>query len=856
MIARLLKGFFAPPQETPEDALLRDSLPPSIARVSEFLKVHRFSDLLPYERFDATTGVFENDDSYGFVLDGLPLSGASESVATMLGNLFNNQTLPEDAGIQVMLWGGPHILPRLAQWADRRLADADIAQRSAAAFRPVRNDNIYRRIARRRVEYLLRGAHRSLFRSQPFLVRDFRLVVSVTVPTVKGGNAGGIDPQGLTKLLDARDGMASLLSTAGIASRVMDADGLINLLDEILNPVAGQQRRAALNWDDGRLLKHQIVSPATRALAGRKGLAINDTSVRCYSVRSYPRSWPLWQMGELIGDSFQGALQMPCPFLLTLGVTIPRQADIRRTAQMRGARATQNAESRMAKYLPEFSDKKRDWDIMLKAIDEGHGGVRLYHQLVTFSAAGEGERTEQAVKALYSTKGWEMEIDSGAQIQALLGALPMTLSSGFAQEIANLGRLSTKTTRNAGNMMPVIGEWQGSGTPTLMLIGRRGQIQFIDLFDAVGSNYNVAIAAASRSGKSFLLNEIAYSYISTGGRVWIIDIGRSYEKVCQLLGGQFVEFGEGSRMCLNPFTTLCGDNPEVFAEQVAELKPIVAQMALPSRKTDDLENAWIEQAINSVWTAKGVAATMTDVAGWLESHDHPRARELGQALYPYTRDGVYARFFEGPATLDFDNPFIVLELEELNSKPDLQASVLLLLMMRINQSVYLGREDGQRKVCIIDEAWDLFGGENSAAFIEKGYRRIAKYGGAFLSATQGVNDYYKTPAALAAWENSGWVCLLRQTPESIEQLERSGRFQVDSHMKRVLLSLTTVPGQYADILVRGPQGFAVGRLVVDPYSALLYSSKNEDFIRVRQLQAEGLSVADAIDRILSERGVA
>lgn len=308
-------------------------------------------------------------------------------------------------------------------------------------------------------------------------------------------------------------------------------------------------------------------------------------------------------------------------------------------------------------------------------------------------------------------------------------------------------------------------------------------------------------------------------------------------------------------MCLNPFTTLCDDNPEVFAEQVAELKPIIAQMALPSRKTDDLENAWVEQGINSVWTAKGKMATLTDVAVWLESHDHPRARELGQALFPYTRNGVYARFFEGPATLDFDNSFIVLELEELNSKPDLQASVLLLLMMRINQSVYLGREDGQRKVCIIDEAWDLFKSENAATFIEKGYRRIAKYGGAFLSATQGVNDYYKTSAALAAWENSGWVFLLRQTPESIEQLERSGRFQVDSHMKRVLLSLATVPGQYADILVRGPQGYAVGRLVVDPYSALLYSSKNEDFIRVRQLQAQGLSVADAIDRVLNERGI-
>jgi conjugal transfer ATP-binding protein TraC len=499
---------------------------------------------------------------------------------------------------------------------------------------------------------------------------------------------------------------------------------------------------------------------------------------------------------------------------------------------------------------------------VLKAIDDGLGGVHLYHQLVTFAPAEQANFCEHAVKALYTSKGWELQNDAGVQMQALLCALPLTLGKGLVQEMGNFGRLSTKTTRNAANLMPAVAEWLGTGTPTLMLLGRRGQIQFVDVFDKLGQggNYNVAIAARSGSGKSVLLNEIAFSYRGTDsgrgpGRVWIIDVGRSYERTCHLAGGQFVEFSEAARLCLNPFTYLRDDNNAAFEEQVGELKPIIAQMAAPSRRTDDLENAWIEQAIHAAWEAKRNAASITDVAAWLIAHEHTRAQELGQMLYPYTRDGVHGRFFDGEANLEFDNDFIVLELEELKSKPDLQAVVLQTVMSRINQAVYLGREDGRRKLLMIDEAWDLFGtGENAGKFIETAARRIRKYGGSLLTATQGVNDYYKTPASQAAFDNSDWLFLLAQKKESIEQLERSGRLSMDAHMKRTLTSINTVSGQYAEVMVVGPQGYSVGRLVLDPYSNALYSTTNEDFIRIKELMRQGLSTAEAIDRLLVENG--
>src|SRR5690606_4733523 len=65
------------------------------------------------------------------------------------------------------------------------------------------------------------------------------------------------------------------------------------------------------------------------------------------------------------------------------------------------------------------------------------------------------------------------------------------------------------------------------------------------------------------------------------------------------------------------------------------------------------------------------------------------AKSVAEALYPYTRDGMHGRYFEGDNNIDLNNPFVVLELDALNAKGDLQSVVLLILMMQINQVMYL-----------------------------------------------------------------------------------------------------------------------------------------------------------------------
>ena len=192
------------------------------------------------------------------------------------------------------------------------------------------------------------------------------------------------------------------------------------------------------------------------------------------------------------------------------------------------------------------------------------------------------------------------------------------------------------------------------------------------------------------------------------------------------------------------------------------------------------------------------------------------------------------------------------QLEELKAKKDLQTVVLLIVMYRITREMYFSRD--RKKIVIIDEAWDLLSGGATAEFIEAGYRRARKYKGSFMSATQGIDDYYRNPAARAALDNSDWMFLLRQKPESIEMLDRKGRLTMDEPKKRLLNSLRTEAGVYSELYISSPVGEGVARNILDPATHLLFSNKLEDNAPIDELRAQGLSIDDAITELLRRRG--
>jgi len=58
-----------------------------------------------------------------------------------------------------------------------------------------------------------------------------------------------------------------------------------------------------------------------------------------------------------------------------------------------------------------------------------------------------------------------------------------------------------------------------------------------------------------------------------------------------------------------------------------------------------------------------------------------------------------------------------------------------------------------------------------------------------------------------------------------------------------------VGGRYAELVLHGPDGWRVARLVLDKWSVSLFSSRGPAFAAVEKLKAQGLSTEQAISRI-------
>ena len=346
-----------------------------------------------------------------------------------------------------------------------------------------------------------------------------------------------------------------------------------------------------------------------------------------------------------------------------------------------------------------------------------------------------------------------------------------------------------------------------------------------------------ASRASSGAGKSFFINELIISYLGLGAKVWIIDVCRSYEKLCSFLGGDFLVFDTQSSINVNPFTSVVDIN-----EEMPMIKSILSQMA-SNTPLDDLSQSYMEEAIKECFALKGTSTTVTDIASYLTAKPDSRQVDLGMKLYPYTAGGSYAAFFEGDSTFAPRAWFVCLELEELKSKKDLQEVVLLSLVYKIQQDMM---NRGDNKLVIIDEAWDLLTGGNTSQFMETGYRRFRKYGGACLSITQSINDFYKIPAGIAIVENSDYLFLRRQRPESIEALRQTQKISLSEGMYELLKSVHTDTGNYSEIFLYTPDGIAIGRLVVDRFTQLLYTSKADEYMALKKMTDAGMSIKDAI----------
>lgn len=817
------------------------------------------ANLLPYRFFDSESHLFFNQNSIGFILEAIPLTGASDDVIdTITGTITDG--LPEGCTVQFINWASPKTADILREWQEPRN----------------KVGGIYQKLAEKRVEYFYNANFKSIFATSPFTIKDFRLFISVSVPVNKGSDfiskaiskISNNDNEEIEiiriidKLKSLQDQLKTTFRTIGIHSYLMNAKELISFLDEIIN-INTSPEKSDIKYDPLNTINRQIVDLENHLQVDENNLTFfadnNEKQIkaRCFSIKNYPTIWAQWQCRDLIGDYFQDLRKMEYPFLTSFAITVPaNETSLQAKASAKNFNATRMADTPIAKFLPEIRTKAQEWQFVTSKTNAGQKILKTIYQVIVFAPPNKINEAEQTIKSIYKANGWDLSRDKYINLQSFLATIPFTLSEGLFDDLEKMGRVKTMVSWTCANLAPMQAEWKGMDSKMMMLFGRRGQPLFWNPFANKDGNYNTAVIGKSGSGKSVFMQELVASIRGFGGKVYVIDDGRSFMNSCRLQGGEFVEFSDASNICLNPFSIISKEQMEKSQEYKGEvinlIKAMVKQMCKSIEHITDYENGLIEEAVNQAWEEHQNLANITIVRDIFANHKDKRANDLATMIRPFTKDGNYGKLFEGQSNIKLTNPLMVFELAEIKNKKDLQAIVLMFLMFLVSENMYFGDRKTPISL-VIDEAWDLLHGEGSKTFIEGLARRARKYSGNIITGTQSMNDYYKTPATIAAIENTDWIILLAQKKESIEALAQTKRIVMDDYLKQNLVSLRMIDHQYSEALIYGPRGWAVGRLMLDPFSIALYSSKAEDFAKIDSLTKQGLSLEDALEKIVNQK---
>ena len=60
--------------------------------------------------------------------------------------------------------------------------------------------------------------------------------------------------------------------------------------------------------------------------------------------------------------------------------------------------------------------------------------------------------------------------------------------------------------------------------------------------------------------------------------------------------------------------------------------------------------------------------------------------------------------------------------------------------------------------------------------------------------------------------------------------------------------------EYSEVFIRGPEMQAIGRLVLDRYSATVFSSSPDTYAAIERRMAAGASIAEAIEAVAAGAG--
>jgi conjugal transfer ATP-binding protein TraC len=365
-------------------------------------------------------------------------------------------------------------------------------------------------------------------------------------------------------------------------------------------------------------------------------------------------------------------------------------------------------------------------------------------------------------------------------------------------------------------------------------------------FDPKLTNYNALVTGSSGAGKSFLNNCILAQELARGLRVFIIDIGGSYKKLTEALGGQYLDMDLSDQYRLNPFD-IPDPSQEPSNQKLKSLLAVIESMVVEDEKSKliKLDRVLLEKAIIELYEEKRrtkEVPVLSELTEKLAKSKEPSLVDISKILFMWTGSRPYGKLLDGFGSLRTDAPICTFDLKGLSQFPDLQSVMILILTDFILGQVE--QDKVNKKRIILDEAWQLLKSNAAAGFMEYCARTLRKSGSGITFITQGVEEIVNSPIGPAIMNNTATKFILLQRGNS-EILKNA--LKLNAQELNLIFSLEQRKGEFSEgFMIEGDHRQVI-RIYPSPFEYWLSTSDASDNRHIEELRKSGLSLVEAIE---------
>ena len=326
-------------------------------------------------------------------------------------------------------------------------------------------------------------------------------------------------------------------------------------------------------------------------------------------------------------------------------------------------------------------------------------------------------------------EGFACRIETQNTVEAWLGTLPGHVHPNVRRSIIHTGNLADIT--------PYSSTWAGvaqcpcpifpSGSPALMVAATHGATPFrLNLH--VGDVGHSLVFGPTGAGKSTLLAMIMAQFRRyPQASVFAFDKGQSLWMLTQAVGGLHLDFSSTRTPHLAPLAILETQTDVTWAEEWLAISFELQSGHAPTPKQREA----VHKALTLFRDNESCEhRSLTDFLATVQD------LEIRSALSYYTLSGTLGYLLDNPVDTLQENPFTVIEVEELLGMGEKSAiPILLLLFRRFEKSLR-----GQPALLVLDEAWIMLGHPVFREKVREWLKTLRKANCAVILATQSLSD--------------------------------------------------------------------------------------------------------------------